>query len=652
MVSEPDPATPESELPPPEPDPAKPEPEAPTPAPTPATPPFDLPTARQVAGRGLQLALEASGDIRRASIYVGLLVFAVAAPFVMVVIANLPAFSGFPLDSPESMTPAEATAFASVFLSLLLLGAIATLGLLTVSVDGAIMAVALLGGRAVGRPMRLREALVRARQVFWRYGLAAFLVGLLGTITILIVEAATGAFDPTVSRPSTGARLLTVFLGTLVEAPFGYVQAAIILGDVDAMTSLRRSVGLARARPRLAAAVAAFAFLASALQTFGLGAALELADRIGTPLHPSFETSGIGILVVLPIVAVALIAFGSLGITVNAIVAAPQVAAFLGLTHFSAGLDRARLPEPDPATPELVTSRLAAPQPGVASPPASLWARPGDATRATAPWVSVPMILLIGAGALLGLAGVAGAHPAALGSSSTDRLVRSIERLVGTSVTLTGSAAVTTDPFGDQAGGKWKEADLKAAEYAVVPVVPEWVLDTLFPCGEEGVVCGSVQLDPHTFDDGALVVMLQVASTPLALRLTDTGEWGPLFDVPGHAAAPSSNDSYALATTAVLTRFTPTGVDMRRLVYAGGAFVARPTAARSVWFGDTLLTLVPMAELDGQPRAWDTFASVSGSGAATFVVTRDWLRSDDRALLGFGQPPTLTFSDDPAVALP
>ncbi len=35
-------------------------------------------------------------------------------------------------------------------------------------------------------------------------------------------------------------------------------------------------------------------------------------------------------------------AFGSLNFTIAAIVAAPQVAAFLGLTYYAGGLDRAR----------------------------------------------------------------------------------------------------------------------------------------------------------------------------------------------------------------------------------------------------------------------------------------------------------------------
>jgi hypothetical protein len=50
------------------------------------------------------------------------------------------------------------------------------------------------------------------------------------------------------------------------------------------------------------------------------------------------------------------IAFGSLTFTIAAIVAAPQVAAFLGLTFYSAGLDRARSASGEPASrPRWVT---------------------------------------------------------------------------------------------------------------------------------------------------------------------------------------------------------------------------------------------------------------------------------------------------------
>ena len=63
----------------------------------------------------------------------------------------------------------------------------------------------------------------------------------------------------------------------------------------------------------------------------------------------AWVVSALGVLVaalILPgiLVLALIVAFGSLTFTIAAIVAAPQVAAFLGLTFYSAGLDLARTP--------------------------------------------------------------------------------------------------------------------------------------------------------------------------------------------------------------------------------------------------------------------------------------------------------------------
>src|SRR6185503_13857460 len=76
-----------------------------------------------------------------------------------------------------------------------------------------------------------------------------------------------------------------------------------------------------------------------------------------------------------------IVAFGSLTFTIAAIVAAPQVAAFLGLTFYSAGLDLARTP--------------------AGSPPRIRW-------------VSIPMTVVmacLGVVALVGLPTIAGFQP-------------------------------------------------------------------------------------------------------------------------------------------------------------------------------------------------------------------------------------------------
>ena len=136
---------------------------------------------------------------------------------------------------------------------------------------------------------------------------------------------------------------------------------------------------------------------------------------------------------------------GSLLFTVGALFAAPQVVAFLGLTHFAGGLDRAATPQ-QPPTPTTVPGAPAAPIPATqallpagtlpvafAAPPrlqlpkhpappvltlrprgvafapatASYWAaRPVD-PAANFHWVTRGMLLAIGALVLLAIAGIA-----------------------------------------------------------------------------------------------------------------------------------------------------------------------------------------------------------------------------------------------------
>src|SRR5205814_1862279 len=84
-------------------------------------------------------------------------------------------------------------------------------------VVGTLMAVTILAGRARGRPVTLRQALRRARQVFWRYGAATVVVGIVGQLASTAVTAISAA---TQRQPSSGVDLLSVFASTLITAPF------------------------------------------------------------------------------------------------------------------------------------------------------------------------------------------------------------------------------------------------------------------------------------------------------------------------------------------------------------------------------------------------------------------------------------------------
>jgi hypothetical protein len=370
---------------------------------------FELPSARQVVGRGLQLAYDSSRDIRRASLYIGLLVAAVAGPFAVLVLVDLPRLTTISFGASGQVTRAQAASLVGLIGPLYAAGAMALLGLVTVSIDGLLIAVSLLGGRAAGRPLELREGVARARQVFWRYGAAAFAVGTISTIVSLVVLIATGSFTP--GGGSLGGSLLGSFLATLVVAPFGYVASGVVIGDVTAGAALRRSITLARARPRLAITVAAFAFAAGALQTFGVGVAGDLVGEVGRVVHPDVDLTSPVLILALPLVLAALVALGSLSVTVAAVAAAPQVAAFLGLTHYSGGLDRARRPVVAVALPEAISPDAVSPV-GVspdAVPPDVMPPHALPPAPARVRWVTIPMVILVVLEAIAALGGIAGA---------------------------------------------------------------------------------------------------------------------------------------------------------------------------------------------------------------------------------------------------
>lgn len=304
---------------------------------------YELPSARRVVYSGLQLVLDATAEIRTGSIYIGLLALGAFGPGVLLLLlavgrllrdpATADAISQDPsllvLDQPELAGPILLI-YVLVMTGLLLL--------IAISVDAQAIAIAILGGRASDRPVRLREAIVRARQVFWRLAGAGFLVGLASTVVSLLVTL------PFV-RPAdsnTAVSFVASAIATLVVSPFAFASTGIVLGDVGAVEALRRSMALFRARPRIAIVVTAFTLVTSAIQTFALGAGLDVAVRVGDFMHLSLDQGAIGLIVPAILVLAFVIAFGSLTFTIAAIVAAPQVAGFLGLTYYSGGLDRAR----------------------------------------------------------------------------------------------------------------------------------------------------------------------------------------------------------------------------------------------------------------------------------------------------------------------
>jgi hypothetical protein len=316
---------------------------------------FELPRAGQIVGRGFELAVHASPQIRSASIYFGGLLLAFVAP---VLVLGLALWTAAPpqvlellevVTDPDLATDPLLTADQRQLMAglppdwlaaswlLFQVAAIAILGTTAVAVDGQAAAIVILAARHAGRRAGLRQALVRARQVFWRVVWASSLVTIpmqAGQITIISVLDAAGA-------PAEASALVALAIVTAVGAPFGYVAPCIVIGDVGPADAIRRSLGLARARWRLALMVAFFAAVFSSIQVFGLAAGVDLLIRIGGALGLGLTTDAVHQAATIGVLLAAIAAAGSLVFTVGALLATPQVVAFLGLTYYEGGLDRA-----------------------------------------------------------------------------------------------------------------------------------------------------------------------------------------------------------------------------------------------------------------------------------------------------------------------
>ena len=94
--------------------------------------------------------------------------------------------------------------------------------------------------------------------------------------------------------------------------------------------------------------LAGFSLLADFLSFFGVAAGENIAGRLALLLGLGPEGGSVAIAVTTLIIGALILALGSLVLTVSAISNAPQVVAFLALTRYTGGLDRAR----DRASPE------------------------------------------------------------------------------------------------------------------------------------------------------------------------------------------------------------------------------------------------------------------------------------------------------------
>jgi len=607
-------ATPQPEPPPP--DLAQPEPPRPDPAhPGPATPtgpaylPFgayalpsvlavsqpawtrtyELPSARQVVNAGLHLAQGSSRAIRRGSLYIGLLALGAFGPAAILVLVGL----GRLLGDPETAATLTSNNPFLVFAEqpdiggpLALIYAVTIVGfvlLIAISIDAAAMAIAILGASASERPIRLDEAVRRARQAFWRLFWSGLLVGVGSNVLAFALSLPfLRPFDT-----NQGVSFIASMLATLVFTPFAFAATGIVLGNAGAIDTLRRSFRLFRARPRIALVVTLFTLVTAAIQSFALGGGADLAYRFAAFFHLGEGAVSL----VLPgiLVLAFIVAFGSLTFTVAAIVAAPQVAAFLGLTFYSAGLDLARTP--------------------AGSPPRIRW-------------VSIPMTVVmacLGVVALVGLPTIAGFQPRP--SSPLLGFVRDAVNPHGVVIVPYGPTQSVSDPAGD-ASADVPEADILAADMAALDTIPDWLLDELFKCGSVDVACGddggqgSVPLD-----HGALLFAQRVAGVPTR-GVAGHAEWGQMVRVSSAIAAPArAGDRYEGANVRFSTELSGNQLSLRAYDYEDGSWQEFLTGARSVWRGSLIVTLVPFDDIGDLPTAWDAYAWVSrGPGVAYDTV--------------------------------
>ena len=299
----------------------------------PATAVDPAPPTRRLIGASFDLLSRSSEEMRRASFYIGAITLGTAGGYAL-------AFWALEIVSVHTTiaeVDAAMTGALGGWMALLIL--VAALGVIVASVESRAMAVAILGARAAGRPIGVREALARSRATFWRVIVASIIVAIplglaQGAVTLLML-----AILPTATGLSAA---VTVIVAALVGAPFAYLLTGVVLGDVDPFEATRRSFRVFRARRSAAVLVAMFESIAQLLILLGVSAGLDIALRVFSTLGLGVDSGAAGIVLTTLMIVAGVFALGTLLFTVTAISIAPQVVMFVGLTHATMGVDRVR----------------------------------------------------------------------------------------------------------------------------------------------------------------------------------------------------------------------------------------------------------------------------------------------------------------------
>jgi hypothetical protein len=289
---------------------------------------------RSVLGASLDLVTKAATDLRSASLYIGLLVLGTAGPFALLLwgSAEVNYFEAASLSDDQARN-------LEIWLGIT--GFLAAVGLIVASIESRGLAAALLGARLQQRRLSVRDGLRRSRMSFWRLvGVTIIVNGPLLIIQGIVGDRLAEAVHGQSELSEVSATLISAVIGT----PFAYVTAGIVLGDVGAVESARRSIRLFSARRRSALVVSIIGVVAQFITLAALLTAVDVLGRAFLALGLGPDSGTVGVAAITVVVIAIVFAIGSLTFTVAALALAPEVVMFAALTHAAPGLDSVRPP--------------------------------------------------------------------------------------------------------------------------------------------------------------------------------------------------------------------------------------------------------------------------------------------------------------------
>ena len=321
--------------------------------------PIPLATTRGLLAASFDLLLRSGKDMRRASFYIGAIVLGTVGPVVLAEVAIAEVANEAVL---ADLDPVEYEAlFAATDAPIAALVFLALFGFMVALVESRTMATAVLGGHVAGRPISIRAAVARSRRTFWRAIVASVVVAIPVAIAQSVAAQVVQALLNLGVEASVEASVITsTLVSAVVGGPFAYVLAGVVLGDVDAFESVRRSFRVFRARKVAAAVVAVFETITALLLILGLSTGLDVVFRVFNALGLGIGSGTAGVAVTMIGVVAIVFASGTLLFTVMAITIAPQVVMFVGLTHATIGLDLVRsggLDDPEARRPGVARFR-------------------------------------------------------------------------------------------------------------------------------------------------------------------------------------------------------------------------------------------------------------------------------------------------------